>query len=253
MDLPEIHAGDAIRLDPLSSASFNNRGALWAEMKQVDKARMDYSEAIRLDPRCFAAFINRANLFVETGEVDNALADFTEAIRLNGNDAPAYSGRADLWFERDQLDKAIEDYSAVVRLEPTSVFAYYRRGCLHRLKEQYDAALKDLSEVVRLDPLNPAAHGERAWIWATATDAKVRNGKLAVEAAARSCVLSDWKEPDFMEALAAAHAESGDFEEAVKIEAKAIELMRDGTSDADELSQAETRLDYYKSGKTYRG
>ena len=59
----------------------------------------------------------------------------------------------------------------------------------------------------------------QAWLWATIADDKQRNGKKA----AKLCERSKGLEPEYLETLAAAHAEVGDFEKASEVQKKAIQ------------------------------
>ena len=82
----------------------------------------------------------------------------------------------------------------------------------------------------------------RAWFRATCPVATYRDGAQAVAAATRACELTGWKEPGLLDTLAAAYAESGDFDSAVKWQAKAIELE----TDAKEKAEFGARLKLYK-------
>jgi len=62
-----------------------------------------------------------------------------------------------------------------------------------------------------------------------------------------SCELTDWNDADYLDTLAAAYAESGQFDKAVESQEKAIELAPD-----DEKADFETRLKLYQEGKPYR-
>jgi hypothetical protein len=70
-----------------------------------------------------------------------------------------------------------------------------------------------------------------------------------VEAGTRACELSDWKNPECLGALAAACAESGDYQAAVKWQTRAFELL----SAADQSKALyRRRLFIYQARHPYR-
>jgi tetratricopeptide (TPR) repeat protein len=125
--------------------------------------------------------------------------------------------------------------------------AHLQRGNEFLARGEFETALDDYTAAIRLDPRNAEALDGRAVIGATAPDESFRDGARAVADAQRACELTDWKEPRYLATLAAAHAETGDFDQAVKWQAKAREL-------ADKEQQAEftDRLKLYQSGSPYR-
>ena len=78
----------------------------------------------------------------------------------------------------------------------------------------------------------------------------MRNGKKAVEYATKACELTGWKVGFSLDNLAAAHAESGNFEEAVKRQEVAIQA---GFANEEIMKGARERLELYKAKKPYRG
>ena len=116
-------------------------------------------------------------------------------------------------------------------------------------RKEYGRAIADYDRAIRLDPNDARAHNSRAWIQATCPDAKFRDGKTAVESATKACELSGWKAPSHIDTLAAAYAEAGGFDAAVKWQSRAIELA----SDPKEKDDDRTRLELYRAKKPYRG
>ncbi len=213
-----------------------------------DKALTDLNEAIRLDPKNAVCYRHPADIWAAKGDSDKAIADCTRAIRLDPKDADSYQCRSEIWGTRKDDDKAIADYDEAVRLDPQNASGYRSRGHVFLKKSDYDKALADFDQALRLDPRCMGAHAGRAWIWATARDPKYRDGRRAVEAASKASELSKEKTAYVLDAMAAAFAEIGDFEAAVKWEIRAIDRESDEESKADYAS----RLKLYRERKPYR-
>jgi hypothetical protein len=67
------------------------------------------------------------------------------------------------------------------------------------------------------------AHHGLAWNLATGPE-NLRDGKRAITHAKKACELTDYRNPGALETLAAAHAEAGNFKEAVRWQKEAIQI-----------------------------
>jgi tetratricopeptide (TPR) repeat protein len=103
-------------------------------------------------------------------------------------------------------------------------------------------------EAVRLDPEFTPALDHLARQLAVGPDGS-RDGKRAVGHAARACELTGWKRPGYLDTLAAAYAEAGDFDKAVEFQKKALSI---GEFEGQLGAEARTRLDLYTRKAPYR-
>ena len=84
--------------------------------------------------------------------------------------------------------------------------------------------------------------------------ASVRDGKLAVLHGEIACELTNWNNPGTLDTLAAAYAEAGDFENAVKWQGTAVAIFEGGSGQVpeDQVADFRGRLELYENGKPYR-
>ena len=127
--------------------------------------------------------------------------------------------------------------------DPASQALYWSERGNHGLEV---AALK---EIVKRDPDDAFTLNGLAWVLATCPDASLRDGKMAVETATRACELSKWTEASFLDTLAAAYAETGDYTTAVRWQREAIAKLSAGDPTQAEFSD---RLQLYGSNKPCR-
>jgi serine/threonine-protein kinase len=156
--------------------------------------------------------------------------------------------RGNAAMARKDYDTAIAEFTEAIRLDPESDGAYYNRAHAYADKKEYAKAIADYNEAIRLAPEDASSHTSLAWLLATCPQAEFRDGQRAVELATRACELSDWKDANDLENLAAAYAECGRFDDAVQWQTKAVALGT-GLENPDESRQ---RLDLFKAGKPFR-
>jgi tetratricopeptide (TPR) repeat protein len=123
-----------------------------------------------------------------------------------------------------------------------------------RYQEAKELFIKECERLRREGgPDNPAMalplHG-LAWLQATYPLAEVRNGTEAIQNATKACELTDWKDSSYIDTLAAAYAESGDFESAVRWQEKAIASVTKPWHHMLDVGM-KVRLELYQAHKPY--
>jgi len=229
---------EAIGLNPTNALAFEYRGSCYFMQSELDKAISDYDQALRLNSRDTGAIWGLAAVYRAKGQADGSKDDidrsihyWNEYMQRNLTNDLAYKSRAADYNITGRYDEAIKDWSEGLRLNPKDSTAVAMRGVAYFKTSQFDKAEHDYTEAVRLGPTNDVALNSLAWFRATCPVASFRNGKEAVKASTKACELAKWTRWDWVDTLAAAFAEEGDFERAVIYEKQAMRL--DGVSEND--------------------
>ena len=162
--------------------------------------------------------------------------------------APAHSNLGLALRDKGDVEGAIACYREAIRLDPKLVSTHVNLG--HALSDRGDVegAIACYREALRLDVKNANAHNNLAWILATGPNG-VRDGKLAVEHATRACELTAWKDPVWIDTLAAAYAEAGDFDKAMEYQKKALSFPKLAKAHAED---GRKRLELFAQKKPFR-
>jgi tetratricopeptide (TPR) repeat protein len=197
------------------------------------------------NPPTAVAAANKANELQKKGDLNGAIGFYSAAIKIDPSMYVAIYSRGELYMRQHRYEQAIADFSLALTVSHGFLLAAIKRAEANAHLGHYDVARAELDHVISLHPMihsTALARSARAWLCATCPNPAFRNGKQAVEDAKAACKIDPWDNWDYIDTLAAAYAEAGDFENAVKFEKKAIRKIRDA---ADKKS-AETRLALYE-------
>ncbi|MGA2061391.1 MAG: family 16 glycoside hydrolase [Thermoguttaceae bacterium] len=240
----------AIALDPSNVNLLLLRSSLYMDKGDKEKALTDAKEAVQLLPKNVTAIRTYALILADMGKFDEALAQLEKARKLEPNNPLPTMQIGMIFVQQKQSGKAIDAYDEFLKDHPNESNLLYARGNAYlnlglqaEAEADYEKAYKDLSKDSGL--LN-----NFAWVLATSPDEKLRDGQRAVKMATEACKLTEYKQGHILSTLAAAYAETGDYDTAVKWSEKSAEVGK--TEDADHAEDYKKELETYKAHKPYR-
>jgi tetratricopeptide (TPR) repeat protein len=246
----EDHFRQALRLHPQFSEAENNLASALANQGRVEEAFGHCQQAILLRPDYAPAYRNIGLIYGKQNQWPQASENLARAIALGWKKAIAYATLSQTLAMEGKTDPAIAAAQTAVLLDPALAEAQYQLGYLLANTPQIAAATPHLQEAVRLRPDWTPPIAQLAWLLATAPETALRNGARAVELAERAAALSQRKDAQLLNILAAAYAETGRFPDAIRTVEEAIPLAA-ATRQAALARTLQRSLDLYRSGQPF--
>jgi tetratricopeptide (TPR) repeat protein len=251
----------AVELDPRFIDAWSARSSLHADRKEYSKSIADLTKVIEIKPGDYPALFNRAGYHESVRDYDKAIADYSEVLDGDADFSRSgsrkeedlaltyhYRGRAYHWYRRDYVN-AIADYTRALQLDPNIQMVHYRRGTAYHALREYAKAEEDYAAALKCDPNYPNLLDSWARQLATCPDPKFRDGKRAVEMATKANEKFGRTIARHVDTLAAAYAEIGQFDEAVKWQKKALELL--DTKNTARRKAMQERIELFQAGRPF--
>ncbi|HWB58198.1 MAG TPA: tetratricopeptide repeat protein, partial [Chthoniobacteraceae bacterium] len=238
----------AIDIDATRAVPFIGRGYVYFALGDQQKAAVDFQEAVRLDASSFAACNALGSIAVANGDWKTASDWYRKAIDYNFRDVDAYTTRGSIRRAVGEMENSLADLNQAIFYGAGSK-AYYERALLFHIHGEYGKAAADYAESIRLDPANANAVNNYCLLLATAPDDAVRDGRKAADIARKLCEQTNWKNGGDIDLLAAACAEAGDFDSALKYENL---FLANGNFDAAGKASVQKRIALYRGHKPRR-
>ena len=253
LDIAEQYLRDALLIAPNSANAHNKLAHVLARRGEFAEAEHLLDRALALDADSSEARRLLGDLLRRRGQTEEAATLFNEALALDPFSPEAHAGLADLLTETavaphavGRLDEAIVHYREAVRLadEPGWILirladALVKQGAYKEAIERYRQALW------QIEP-DAATLNRIAWLLATCPQVELRDCKQAIEIAEHLCKITEYEHAVALDTLAAAYAECGRTEDAIRWVERAIHLAT-AAGDTEAAESFRTRLEIYKT------
>jgi hypothetical protein len=242
--------------------SFDEMGDLWFQFVprgDADRARLNseilqkmtaedvigYETMLRSDPKDTELHDDVALLYLSLGRAREAVAHFRVTASLRPT-ATAHYNLATALSVAGSLDEAVKQYEAALQLKPDYANAHNNLGTVLATLGRLPDAIAHFREAARLDPASVPAHRNLAWYIATMSGGSTATAE-AVAAGERAATLTGRRDPQVLDAVAAAYAAAGRFDEAIAAAERAAALAGDDLAPA-----VRERLARYRRHEPYR-
>jgi tetratricopeptide (TPR) repeat protein len=243
-----------------------NLGSELLERGDIDGAIAHLEKSLRLKFDAPETHNSLTNALFRKGDADAAIAEAHAAMNFDPNNADTHAVLGMALMTKGQLDEAIAQLSKAVEILPNYSQSHYSKAAetlpnyshahynlalaLAEKGETADA-IAHYEKAIEAEPDLLEALTNLAWIFASSSDANIRNGPKAVELAEKASRLTHDTNPVVLRTLAAAYATNESFDKALETSRRALQFAQDQRNS--ELAETIRReMSLYEVGMPYR-
>jgi tetratricopeptide (TPR) repeat protein len=242
---------EVLKREPDHAPAMSDLGFIYANLARYRESEDYLRRAIGLKPADERAHYNLGHLLVLEDRFDEAVIELRRALQINPERGEYHQMLGNVYGRLGQPAKAISEYERAIEVNPRLPSARLRVAEHHLSNGESKRAKEELRAVLELAPNSRMALLQLTWILASDADASLRDGAKAVRLAEGAARLTQHGDAAALDALAAAYAEVGRFEDARETGHRALE--RASARGSEELvKEVEDRLELYEAGRPYR-
>lgn len=220
VDSAIVHLTAALQENPGDPQSLRLLGEAYLRQKNWSEAKKQFHHALAIDSNDIVALDGLATSLDALGDREGAMAVYRQALDLGAQGEQ----KANLLFGQAKIQK--------------------RAG-------RYADAIQALNQAIEAAPNFANAINELALTLATCPDEALCDGPRAIELASQLVKGQTDPHPAFLDTLALAHAQAGQFPQAVEIGRQAIAAAKKAGS-SQLVAEIQMHLDLFKNQKPYR-
>ncbi len=247
-DAAASHFEAVAHLQPQSAVARFNLGTALEAADRFGDATRQYEEAVALDPTYVRARVNLGNARLREGNIAAAAEQYRAALNLNPQDADAQNNLGRTLLALGTFDEAAIHITEALRLRPAYPEAHFNMAEVFAATNKPVLATEHYRAAIELRPEWVPCLVRFSWLLSAYPDATVRNPDEAVRLSAKAVEISQRRDAAALDALAAAYASAGHFDEAVSSAIIATGLAAAGS---EESAQMDKRLALYRQRRPY--
>ena len=245
------HYRSALQMQPDSWDAEYNLGAALLRRGQVDEAIQHCERAVVMRPTDPDAQVSLGDALLRKGRIDDAIDHYQKAMMARPDHFLSRYGLCQALLEKGELDSAIKVCRSALVLWPLDADCHTTLAIALEEKGEPTEAIEHYEKALELAPESIPTLTNLAWLMATSPNPSLRNGLKAVELAKQADRLVGGTNTLVLRTLAAAYAETGEFENAIKTARSAMQLAR-MHGEASLITDLDQHIALYQHGMPYR-
>ncbi len=228
-----------------------NLGEAVYELGRTTEAIGHFERALQIEPNLAIVHGSLGAALLRMGQTNAALTHLQKSLEIDQQQASVHSSLGVALLEMGRPEESLAHLQTALRIDPEDGDAHYNLGNTLLQMGRANEAVAEYDHALKINPDDTEAMNNMAWVLATSPDASTRDGIGAIALAKHADSLTRGESSIISATLAAAYAEAGRFDEAVKTAERALQLAtREGN--AARADSIRTQLNLYQSGAAFR-
>lgn len=215
----------ALKLNPMLARANLNLGITFLDMGRFKEAEDHLRRVLLVEPSKAEAHSALAYVLLRKGELQDAISHYQTAADITP-DAANNCNLGNALLQSGNLPKAVESYQRALAANPKHADASFGLGMAYSAMGDKESAAACYQKILAENPQHLPALNNLAWLLATSTKDSLRNGAQAVILAQQALQLPGVSQPHLLHTLAAAYAETGQYDKASQTALQAASLAQ---------------------------
>ena len=241
-----------------TTTSLNNIAACYVKKNQFIESIKYYNLSLDMDNNNSTTYSLRGKCFLKFGDLNSARNDLENSLALNARNDDAYSWLAAIYYKLENYEQSLICAQKSLSINPTNVSALNQQGIAEAAlgkdeeaisafnaalainaefitarknlasvlmsNRKYNQCIEEYRKIISEDRNDFRSIYKLANVLSSCDDARCRKADESLELARRACEQTVWTDCNCLDALASSYANIGDFDNALKIQEKAINI-----------------------------